>query len=290
MLANEFCLTELAAACASLTLLRDLDAEIDVQRGELQSICREVDRLKRSMESPIQVPPVPHSHPPDATRLPLVANPQPPNAGGVPPVANPQRPNPTRLLPLPRAQPPDPKPVQAPSRPPRPHPFPGNFLCAFTGPNSLDGIISSLTRQVGGNIHELGLITITSHSLMFDEGPPRYGLKNLANLSSPSWMWSKGGPSEWICWDFREVKVRPSHYTIAGQALQSWILEGSEDGTNWTHLDEQSEIRNFIEGTARTSFPIANNVDCRFIRLQQRGSTASLCLQGVEFFGLFSVV
>jgi hypothetical protein len=49
-------------------------------------------------------------------------------------------------------------------------------------PKSLEGIISYLTKKHGGNVHEKGIVTITSKSV-YDPELQR-ALKNVADLTS----------------------------------------------------------------------------------------------------------
>jgi hypothetical protein len=119
-------------------------------------------------------------------------------------------------------------------------------------PQSLEGIISYLTKKHGGNVHEKGIVTITSKSVVNDNG--RYPLKNVADLTSDSGFnsvsdscfISKNEPGQWICWDFREMRVRPTHYTIKAIYLKSWVVEGSLDGESWAEIDQQTNNQDFV--------------------------------------------
>jgi hypothetical protein len=155
---------------------------------------------------------------------------------------------------------------------------------------SLDGIISYLTRKHVGNVHAKGIVTITSKSVSTDD--PRYGPKNVAHLNSDSVFWSKDEPGQWLCWDFREMRVRPTHYTAWAAWLKSWVIEGSMDGENWAEIDRQIDNQDFKDGWHTASFTVSNPEQCRFIRLSQTGhdhyGDSSLALRAVEFFGTLS--
>jgi hypothetical protein len=172
-------------------------------------------------------------------------------------------------------------------------------------PESLEGIISYLTKKHGGNVHEKGIVTITSKSVRDD---PEYAPKNVAVLTSDSWFQSKNEPGQWVCWDFREMRVRPTHYTIRALLLKSWVVEGSLDGKSWTEIDRQTNNQDFdyagetctddCAGSASctddwetASFAVSNPSECRFIRLTQTGKRYyddHLLLNAVEFFGTLS--
>jgi hypothetical protein len=77
--------------------------------------------------------------------------------------------------------------------------------------NPLEGIISYLTRKYGGNVHDRGIVTISSKSID-DDGPKTFSF--LADLTSIEQFGSKNEPGQWICWDFHEMRVRPTHYTV----------------------------------------------------------------------------
>jgi hypothetical protein len=97
---------------------------------------------------------------------------------------------------------------------------------------SVDGIISYLTLKHGGNVHDKGIVTITSKSVYDDD--PRWALRHVADLTSSSEFISNDGPGQWVCWDFHERRVRLSQYTIKSHKLKSWVLESSLDAVTWS--------------------------------------------------------
>jgi hypothetical protein len=128
---------------------------------------------------------------------------------------------------------------------------------------SLDGILSYLTTKHGGHVHEKGIVTITSKSFLGDD--PLHLAKNAADFTYDWGFCSKDEPGQWICWDFGEMGIRPTHYTMKSYSLKSWIVEGSIDGSNWTEIDRQTDNEDFNGYKETASFPISNPVDCRFI-------------------------
>jgi hypothetical protein len=151
---------------------------------------------------------------------------------------------------------------------------------------SLDGIISYLTRKHGGNVHDKGAVAITSKSVYDD---PEYAVRNLADLTSGSFFYSKNEPGQWVCWDFHEMRVRPTHYTIESYCLKSWVVEGSLDGENWTEIDRRTDNNDFRAVLNRASFAVEDSAECRFIRLTQTGKNhfgnEFLLIWAFEFFG-----
>jgi hypothetical protein len=153
-------------------------------------------------------------------------------------------------------------------------------------PKSLDGIISLLTKKHGGNVHAKGIVTITSKSVALQQ----QAAENVAALASDSFFASAKGRDQWVCWDFREMRVRPTHYTVKAWLLKSWIVEGSLDGESWTGIDRQTENAHFKDRCNIASFAVLNPAESRFIRLTQADTTETdrLVLYAVEFFGTIS--
>jgi hypothetical protein len=143
---------------------------------------------------------------------------------------------------------------------------------------ALEGIIWYLTQKHGGNVHDRGVVSITAKSVDDD---PRFPMRNVADLTTGSYFWSKNSPGQWVCWDFRQMQIRPTRYTIRG-ALKSWHVESSLDGVEWTEIDRK------IDNWA-TSFPLSRVAKCRFIRLTQTGTSGvgndQLGIYAFEVFG-----
>jgi hypothetical protein len=134
----------------------------------------------------------------------------------------------------------------------------------------------------------MGIVTITLKSVITDD--PMFAPKNAADLTSGSQFSSNDEPGQWICWDFREMRVRPTHYTIWAAWLKSWVVEGSLDGESWTEIDRQTNNQDF-------SFAVSNPAGCRFIRLTQtdgphwkvRHGDDELDLRPVDFLLFYAV-
>jgi hypothetical protein len=178
----------------------------------------------------------------------------------------------------------------------------------------MNGIMSYITKKTGGipvtlwrkegkgfvpyeearKVDEIGLVTITSKSA--DDGSNN-AVKNIGDFSSSSWFWSQNYPGQWVCWDFDEMRINPTHYTMSAHALKSWVVEGSGDGERWTEIDRHTDDMHFVYGDmtwqGTSSFALSSPLPWRFIRLTQTGKnhddTHHLILGAVEFFGTLSV-
>jgi hypothetical protein len=127
------------------------------------------------------------------------------------------------------------------------------------------GIIPYLTREHGGNLHDNGIVTITSKSVHSDD--PEHALRNVFDLDSWSTFLSQDEPNQWICFDFHGLWVSPTHYAVRSHSLDSWLVESSVDGVNWVEIDRRTGVDPWVE----KSFTVSNSDECHFIRLTQTG-------------------
>jgi hypothetical protein len=75
-----------------------------------------------------------------------------------------------------------------------------------------NGIIWTVTRKQGGNVHDKGIVRITSKSAQVE---PRH----VADFDSLQFFSSDNQPGQWICCDFGEMRVHPTQYVIQTQIL-----------------------------------------------------------------------
>jgi hypothetical protein len=155
---------------------------------------------------------------------------------------------------------------------------------------SADGIISYLSRKYGGNVHDKGIVTITSKSVHSENSAD--AVKNAADFTSDPCFWSNGEPDQWVCWDFHKMRIRSTHYAIRScwiGPLRSWVLEGSLDGENWIEIDRRTDNHDLRDIPWTGSFAIANGAESRFVRLTQtgpnHGDEDELLMCGFEIFG-----
>jgi hypothetical protein len=111
--------------------------------------------------------------------------------------------------------------------------------------SGLEGIIACLTRKHGGNVHDKEIVIITAKPPSgFGFGQPQgFGFgstprhpKFLADLESRTGYCSRCEPGQWICWDFKDLRVFPTHYAIktcSGSLADhppSWTCGGRPSG------------------------------------------------------------
>ena len=100
--------------------------------------------------------------------------------------------------------------------------------------------------------------------------------------------------SPWICFDFKDKTVRLTKYSVKSGGchyLHDWVIEGSNDGSNWQELDRrntQDLNEKFIAKTCECSRASGNSF--RYLRLRQMGKNSGgndqIQLSEIEFFGI----
>jgi hypothetical protein len=161
-----------------------------------------------------------------------------------------------------------------------------------------NGIIAHLTRECGGNVHDNYVVDVTSGSFEKEtnganphsgawKNDPRGAAKNAADLETNSCFYSaflasseniRNTRNNWICYDFKERRLVPTHYTIRSNRddpdyfhLRSWLVETSVNRKSWREVAHQKRNRRLNGSHFAALFSIAGGEECRFIRLVNIG-------------------
>jgi hypothetical protein len=157
-----------------------------------------------------------------------------------------------------------------------------------------DGVIAHLTRECGGNVHDRHVVDLTCGSFEkqtkgLDDDPnnPHWAAKNATNFDTESAFGSAYREkaehilytrNNWICYDFKERRIVPTHYTIrtndsgpGGSHLKSWLVETSADGKTWREIDHKGNNKQLNGARFTGTFAVASGGECRFIRLVNIG-------------------
>jgi hypothetical protein len=171
-----------------------------------------------------------------------------------------------------------------------------------------DGIISHLTKECGGNVHDGNIVEVTTGSFektVAEPGPA----KHIADLEDDTHFCStcrgytddiQHTKNSWVCYDFKERRILPTQYTIrsyydmvARYHIKSWLVETSVDGISWREIDHK-EYNNELNGPFRTAtFSVTGGSISRFIRLVNIGRNHYylgrgldlMCISAWEIFG-----
>ena len=155
-----------------------------------------------------------------------------------------------------------------------------------------------LTEKTGGNIHDNGTIFIESKTMNSDQHHP----KNLVDYNDESKFYhSQNTPGNEICFDFKDRSIQLTDYTIKSYCLGSnyghlkdWVIEVSNDKTNWIVIDNHSNDQTLNGSSIIASFQIQQpkNEFYRYVKLRQTGYSWDSCGCGyyiyfsfIEFFG-----
>jgi len=164
----------------------------------------------------------------------------------------------------------------------------------------LKGIICEMTAECGGNVDERDKVKVTSSSV--------YGswfAKNAVDLeNTQNFFHSNDVKDAWLKYDFKDRKVRPTHYTIRSRNYgkgsdhpQHWVIEGSntDRDDDWKKLDSRSNITVLDDANRIHTFNIQEKLSpdefFRYLRIRQTGrNTCSgeyyyFRLSALEYFG-----
>jgi hypothetical protein len=173
-----------------------------------------------------------------------------------------------------------------------------------------DGIIAHLTRECGENVHDRHVVEVTSGSFEKETyGAIPHSAKNAADLNTDSFFGSAFrsykedipyARNNWICYDFKERRIVPTHDTIRTNDLRpgdghlkSWLVETSADGESWREVAREGDNEQLNGNGFIGTFAVAGGGECRFTRLVNIGRghnmTEILCISAWEILGsLFS--
>jgi hypothetical protein len=152
-----------------------------------------------------------------------------------------------------------------------------------------NGIISHLTQKSGGNVCDRGIVSVTA------SGERSYQLNEIVNFDNSNIAQTINQPNSWICYDFKEMRVKVSHYSIRSRTDSDnyfpiqWTLEGSMDGNSWINFDSRTNRNELLGRGKSATFSTSSSQFVQMIRLRQQGKdsggTDFLTLSAFELFG-----
>ncbi|KAK8852697.1 hypothetical protein M9Y10_017686 [Tritrichomonas musculus] len=100
-----------------------------------------------------------------------------------------------------------------------------------------------MSQECGGNVSDKNVVSVTSLNIFSGV----YEAKNVVDFDRDNTYFSNNVENNWIKYDFKEKKVHPTHYSIKSHTsiatpshLKNWVVEGSNDDSNWTPLDTRN--------------------------------------------------
>ena len=164
----------------------------------------------------------------------------------------------------------------------------------YTGSNALNGIIRHLSNECGGNVHDKGVVKITSGTPYSQS--PTYAAKNVADVTSGTTFQSANSEFTFVCYDFKDKTIIPTHYSITSFSggpgnyhWRSWVAETSTDGSVWTEVDRQVNNSELNAANMTKAYPISVQKECRMFRIRQTGpnwnGSSLIIFSALEVFG-----
>lgn len=166
--------------------------------------------------------------------------------------------------------------------------------------NALNGIISYLGKGNGLSVIKNGIVKVTASSI--NQNNPFFKPENIFDYqNSEVYFASQHEVNPWLCFDFKDYRVKLYHYTIQTSPAiniypQEWKIFGSKDKNLWFQLEYRYNYlsKSHIEsnGVAKT-YEISEEEDneyYRYFRFLQKednrsGHWSILTISSIDFFG-----
>lgn len=159
--------------------------------------------------------------------------------------------------------------------------------------NEFKGIFQYLSTTKSGNIHDNGIINVTSNNLR-NAGNSRYHPKNVVDSNINKEYMASGGNQAFICFDFKDKKVEITDYAVrnsnSGGKIRNWVFEISDDMKTWTEIDKRTE---YLFTGNQGIFKVRPNRFARYCRLRHDGQFTemvfNLIINTIELFGKLQI-
>lgn len=164
--------------------------------------------------------------------------------------------------------------------------------------NRFKGIITKLGRGDPSNVNKEKIIDV---SFSYNGNLQQHQANLFDFNDDKKYFHSEDKPNSWVCYDFKERKVKLSHYSIRSHGvsgktnnrMKTWVIEGSNDNNKWEIIDKRENEESVVDVSASNTFKINENTPTndfyRYIRIRQTAVNSNnnnyLVLPMMEFFG-----
>lgn len=163
----------------------------------------------------------------------------------------------------------------------------------FTGNNEFKGIISYLRNESKQNIENS--INVTSSSI-YNNNQDFSPIKAVLYEENNKDFGSDSIKNSWICIDFKEHRIQPTHYTIKSGHIypnlpRNWVIECSNDNDKWEIVDEETNNSTLRNNDSVHTFEMnkQNLNEYRYIRMRNAGpdwcGSYFIFINSIEFYG-----
>ena len=162
--------------------------------------------------------------------------------------------------------------------------------------NEFKGIIHHLREKSNNQIENE--INITASSILFDN--ESYHPRNVVLFEDQNrFFCSKNFENSWLCFDFKDNRVIPTHYTIRSNSCdennsshpKTWVIEGSNDNLSWDEIDEEINCAHLNGRNVSHTFEMnkQNSKEYKYIRMRLTGPNWYYCnyliIDSFEIYG-----
>jgi hypothetical protein len=146
-------------------------------------------------------------------------------------------------------------------------------VCRFDKNSNQNGIISYLAKRFRGHVIDRNLISITASSITQSQC---YPLRRVADFENQDMFVTAKKAKAWICCDFKGMQIKVTHYCVRSRRdcndthLRSWILEGSQNGSNWVKIDNRTNDTSLNSTGAISAFSISESFQEEFRQIRLR--------------------
>ena len=160
-----------------------------------------------------------------------------------------------------------------------------------------EGIIHHLQNNKNDNLHDLGIITVTSKTV-YGSNYPKY----VIDFNSNDYF-SSSDDLDWLKYDFKDKKIRPTSYSIKtrhdydDQNPVNWCIEvsntGGDNNEEWRIIDSRTGIQSVSKRNQTDTFHIQTQLtdeeSYQYVRFRCTGRTSHNCdclaISSLEYFG-----
>lgn len=166
----------------------------------------------------------------------------------------------------------------------------------YSKEDPLDGLMNTLMGTGSGSDAP---VIVTSSSVVNPD--PKHAAINAAIVKQDSVFFSAEERDPWLCYDFMSHRVTADAYVLRsyfeagenGYHPQHWVIEGSDNGTTWTVLDQVANDHQLNGKNKIAMYKIKKPKPCRMIRIRSTGpnhyrvTRYTLVLSSFELFGVY---
>ena len=164
--------------------------------------------------------------------------------------------------------------------------------------NRFKGIITELGRGDPLNVLTEKIIDVSCSSLFHVDYSNEQNIFNFND--DKKFFESENKPNSWFCYDFKERKVKLTHYSLRSHGypgktncrVKTWVIEGSNNNEDFIEIDKRENEDSVVDVSASNTFKINQNSTndfYRYIRIRQTNVNSCnnhhLDFSVIEFFG-----